>query len=97
VQTDAEHQQHHADLGEFAGNLDVRDEPRGRRANQHPGQQIADQRRNSEPDGEEAEHESEAQTGGHGGYQRQPVVHQRAPCRGSETMGKTRESNNRAS
>ena len=45
MQPDAEHHQHHADLGELAGELDVGDEARRGRADDDAGDEIADERR----------------------------------------------------
>ncbi len=53
MQTDAEHQEHHADLGELLRELDVRDEAGRRWADDHAGDQIADERGQLEPDGDE--------------------------------------------
>jgi hypothetical protein len=55
MQPHAEHQQHDADLGELAGDLEVGDIAGRGGADQHAGEQVADQRRQAEPDGDEAE------------------------------------------
>ena len=52
VQPDAEHQQHHADLGELARELDVGDEARRGGPDHDAGEQVADQRRQPQPHGE---------------------------------------------
>jgi hypothetical protein len=61
MQPDAEHQQHHAVLGQLAGEPDVGDEPRGRRADDDTGEQIAHHRRHAHARGEEAHHHGQAQ------------------------------------
>jgi hypothetical protein len=45
VQSDAEHQQDDADLGQLMGDLHVADKARRMRADQHSGHQITDDRR----------------------------------------------------
>ena len=45
LQADAEHQQDDADLGELLGQRAVGDEARRVRADEQPGEQIADDRR----------------------------------------------------
>ena len=57
VQADAEHQQHHADLGQLRGEADVGHEARRGRPDQHAGQQVADQRRQPQPRRDETEHQ----------------------------------------
>ncbi len=42
MQAHAEHQQHHADLGQLLGQMGVGDEPRRERPDRDAGQQIAD-------------------------------------------------------
>jgi len=49
VQTDAEHQQDDADLGQFVGEVLVGNKARCRRSDQHAGEEIADQGRNLQP------------------------------------------------
>ena len=54
MQADAEHQQHHTDFGELAGQSHVRDKSRRVRADQDAGDEIADQRRQFQPRSREA-------------------------------------------
>ena len=75
VQADAEHQQHHADLGELARELDVGDEAGRGRADDDAGDEVADQRRQLQPRGDEAHDQREAQGGGDGGDQADVVRH----------------------
>ncbi len=75
VQPDAEHQQHHADLGELPRQMDVGDEPRCRRAENDPGDEVADQRRQLQPDRDEAEDQRQAERGGDGGDEGEFVRH----------------------
>ena len=69
MQADAEHQQDDADLGELACERLVGDEARRRRADQHAGDEIADERRQTQPMGERAEHPGESQRDDDGGDQ----------------------------
>ena len=55
LQADAEHQQNDADLRELLGQRGVGDEARRVRADERPGQQVADDRRQPEPLGEVAQ------------------------------------------
>ena len=70
VQADAEHQQDDADLGELARERLVGDEARRRRADQHAGDEIADERRQAQPMGSRAEHPGKGQRNDDGGDQR---------------------------
>ena len=54
MQTDAEHQQHHADLGELARQLGVGDEARRGGTNDDAGDQVTDQRRQLQAGGDKA-------------------------------------------
>ncbi len=73
MQTDAEHQQDHADLGEFPGEMLIGDEARREGAGEDAGEQIPHQRRDSEPDRNGAEDESEAEAGDDRRYERRIV------------------------
>ena len=53
----AEHQQHHADLGKLACNLDIGDKTRRTRADDDAGREVAHQRRHLQARSDEAEHE----------------------------------------
>ncbi len=57
VQADAEHHEDDADFGQLAGRVDVADEAGGEGADDQPGRQIANQRRQAQLAGEEAEEE----------------------------------------
>ena len=57
LQADAEHQQDDADFGELLGQRGVGDETGRVRADQRACEQIADDRRETKPLGEVAEHE----------------------------------------
>jgi len=75
MQADAEHQQHHADLGELAGQFHVGNKAGRVRTDQHAGNQIADQRRQFQPRGDEAEDQRQPEGGGDGGDQIDAVGH----------------------
>ncbi|MCY1287514.1 hypothetical protein D9M68_439840 [compost metagenome] len=74
VQADAEHQQDHAELGDFLRQRLVGDVAGRERPGQHAGQQVADQRRDAQAVGQGAEDEGQDEAGGKGGQQR-CVVH----------------------
>ena len=61
VQADAEHQQHHADLGELPREVDIGDEARRGRPDEDAGEQIADQRRQLQARRDEAEDQRQAE------------------------------------
>ena len=64
VQADAEHQQHDADLRELPARLDVGDEARRGGTDDDARDQIADEGRQTQPDGEEATDEGEGEADG---------------------------------
>ena len=57
VQPDAEHQQDDADFGQLRRHLRVGDEAGRLRADEDPGQQVADDRRQAEPLGDQPQHQ----------------------------------------
>ena len=59
VQSDAEHQQDDADLGELLRERDVRDEAGRSRADEDSRQEVADERRELQPRGEQAQGEGQ--------------------------------------
>ena len=61
LQADAEHQQDDADLGQLLGQRGVGDEAGRVRADERPGQQVADDRRQAEPLREVAEDQRRAE------------------------------------
>jgi hypothetical protein len=63
MQADAEHQQHHTDLGELACDLDVRHESRRRRADHHAREQVTDEGGNLQAHRHEPEHQRETKRG----------------------------------
>jgi hypothetical protein len=75
MQADAEHEQHHADLGELRCQPGVRHEPRSERPDEHAGEQVAHQRRQAHAGCQEAEHQGQAQAGGNRRDEGQVVVH----------------------
>ncbi len=77
MQTDAEHQQHYADLGELCGECLIGNEAGRERTDDDPGQQIAEQCRQAQTRGDEADDEGEAECGGNGGDQRDVMGHRR--------------------
>ena len=64
LDADAEHQQDHADLGELESELRVRGEAGRERSDQDPGEQIADDRRETEPSGDERPDQGRGQSDG---------------------------------
>ncbi len=90
VQPNAKHQQDDTDLGQLARQPTVGDEARRIGSDQHAGEQIADQRRQSQPVGGIAEPEGEDEAGGDGGDQCRFAMHFQ-PCRcGRRSDGATR-------
>ena len=75
MQADAEHQQHHADFGELRGGVDIGNEARCRRADDDAGDEVADQGRQLDAFGNEAEDQRDAETGGQSGNQGDIVFH----------------------
>jgi hypothetical protein len=63
MHSDAEHEQHHADLGQLARELDVRDEARRGRADRDAREQIPDQHRQPQTRGHDTEDQREAERG----------------------------------
>ena len=64
LQADAEHQQDDADFGELLGHVLIGDEARRVRADEEAGEQIADDRREAEPLGREAQQARRAEPAG---------------------------------
>ena len=72
---DPEHQQDHADLGELAGDLGVRDDARRERAERDAGGDVADDGREPEPLGDQAADEGGNEPDGDGRDENGLVVH----------------------
>ena len=70
VQPDAEHQQHHADLGELLRERTSATKPGVAGPISDAGDQVAHERRQLEPGRDETEHEREPERRGDGGDQR---------------------------
>ena len=77
MQADAEHQQDHADFGELQRETGVGDEAGRVRADGDAGEKIADDRRQTEPLGEESESEGKHQGPHDGGDERGVMGHRR--------------------
>ncbi|MNR31765.1 hypothetical protein D3C85_1492980 [compost metagenome] len=75
MQANAEHQQHHADLGQLTSQHHIGNKTGRGRADQHPCQQVADQWRHGQARGGIAEQHGQAQPGGDGGDQGDIVRH----------------------
>ncbi|MNV33862.1 hypothetical protein D3C71_1252500 [compost metagenome] len=88
VQADAEHQQHHAQLGQLVGQCLVGDEARSERADADASNQVTDQRRQAQLVGQRAEDEGEPETNGNDVDQVGVMVHRLS----QETGGVTRFS-----
>ena len=76
MQSDAEHQQNDADLGKLARERLIGNKAGRRRAYEHAGDEIADERRQTQPMGERAEYPGKGQRNDDGGDQR--VGHERS-------------------
>ena len=63
MQPDPEHQQHHADLGQLGGNLQVGNETGRRGADDDSRQQIANECRHAQTLGNHTEDQGDAETG----------------------------------
>ncbi|KOT24370.1 hypothetical protein DM52_3126 [Burkholderia mallei] len=78
MQTDAEHQQHHADLGELLRECEIADEA-GRAGPHHDaGEQIADERRHLQQRREVTEDHRETEAGREQGNQTDVMRHPRS-------------------
>ena len=84
VQPHAEHQQDHADLGQLLGQVHVADEARRVRADDHAGQQIADDGRKLELLGDQPQHPGRGERRGDGRDERK-IVHKRTLAAGGQT------------
>ena len=80
VQADAEHQQHHADLGQLRRQVQVGDEAGRVRPQQHARQQVAHQRRQAQARRGEAQHQRQPQRGSQRDDERHVGVHGAAGC-----------------
>ncbi|MNJ60138.1 hypothetical protein D3C77_558510 [compost metagenome] len=76
MQADTEHQQHHADFRQLRGQFDIGDETRRGRAEQNAGEQVANQCRELQLLGDEAEDQGQAEPPGKGGDKRDVMFHQ---------------------
>jgi hypothetical protein len=75
VHTDAEHEQNQPDLGQLRSQFGVRHEPGCERADDDPGEQIANERRQTQACRGEPSDEREGQADSDGGDQRSVVRH----------------------
>ena len=75
MQADAEHQQNDADLGELIGDILVGDIARRERAHQDAGDQIPDQRRDTQTLCERTQNKGKYETDNDGGNQRGVMMH----------------------
>ena len=75
MQTNAKHQQHHANFSQLAGDLRVGHEPRSEWPDEHPGQQIAHQRGQLQTDGKKAKNQGEPEARGDGADERDAMGH----------------------
>ena len=79
MQANPEHQQDDADFGELIGNALIGDEARRERADGNAGEQIADQRRQPQALGHEAEGEGEHKPHGERRDERSRMRHAKVP------------------
>jgi len=77
VQPHAEHQKNDADFGQLRRQREIRHESRGRRSDNDAGQEIPDQRRDSQPIRNRPEHEGKDQADDDGGDERRMMRHGR--------------------
>jgi hypothetical protein len=75
VQSNAEHEQHHANLGDLPRDFDIAQETGGGRADEDTGQQLPHQRRELDPRSEDAQHESEPKSRSNGRNQGNAMRH----------------------
>lgn len=75
VQADAEHHQNDADLGELLGDGQIAAETRRVRPDEHAGEQVADDRRQSQAMGDVAADQGRAERGGKRRNQFEIAVH----------------------
>ena len=76
MKADAEHQQDHADLGELADRLRIDVDAGRERPRRDPRHQVADERRQAQPGGEETEAEGEHQAGNDRDHEAGVLIHQ---------------------
>ena len=67
MQSDAKHQQHHANFRQLAGQRHIGNKTRRARPDNHPGQQITQQGRQAQAGGGKAQNQGQAKAGGKGG------------------------------
>ncbi len=70
MQADREHQQDHADFGQFVGKRLIGDEPGRERSYDDTGEQITDQRRHAQSMRRQPENESQCEADGDNGDKR---------------------------
>ncbi len=75
MQADAEHQQYDTELRQFVGERLVGDEAGRKRSRGDTGEEISDQRLNTEPMGDRAEHKGEPKASDDGGDERRVMKH----------------------
>ena len=77
MQADAEHQQDDADLGQLRGEALIGDEAGGEGADDDPGEEISDKRRDAQPMGDNSEQEGQDDGADESGDQRGILRHAR--------------------
>ena len=75
MKSNAEHQQDHADFGQFTRKMGIADKSWREGSDHDASDQIANQRRQLEPRGDHTEHEGEPQADGEQRDQRRGVGH----------------------
>src|SRR5262245_39219335 len=75
MQPHAEHEQHHADFGEFRRDLGVGDKAGRVRTYDHAGQQVSDERWQLESCGEKAKHQRNTECRRERVYKRRAMKH----------------------
>ena len=75
MRADAEHEQHHTDLGELRGEMRVGDPARRVRTHRDAGEEVTDERRQAQPYRRKPEHKGEREANGERGDQGVFVQH----------------------
>ena len=78
MQPDAEHQQHDADFSQLFGDVDIGEKPRREWTDEDAGEQVTDQRRQTQTFGNESEDKAKPKSQGKRGDQRGAFMHWRS-------------------
>lgn len=75
MKADAKHELDHADLGDFVGEMRVRDQPRRERSDHYAAEQVSEQQRQPQACGHQGTDQRRDEAERQGGNQRSFVIH----------------------